>query len=335
MLDVAYQNHITELKKEIMRARVKAALSVNKELVLLYWRIGKKILEMQEKEGWGAKVIEQISRDLRKDFPEMRGLSPQNLKYMKRLAQSYGLNEIGQQAIDQLPWGHIIDLIYKVLDREQRSFYIQKTIENGWSRNVLSMQIETNLYARQGQAITNFKETLPAPQSDLAHEIIKNPYNFEFLSIDDKITERNIEKALVDHIRDFMLELGQGFAFVGSQYPLKLGEESYFLDLLFYNIKLKAYTIIELKSGPFKPEYAGKMNFYLNVMDKEVKAKEDNPTMGIILCRDNSHITVKYAIDGIQRPLGVSEYTLSQALEKKIKEELLVPREENGAQRRD
>jgi predicted nuclease of restriction endonuclease-like (RecB) superfamily len=257
MLDKHYQSYINDLKSEIMRARVKAALSVNQELVLLYWKIGKKILEMQKKKGWGGKVINQISSDLRKDFPEMRGLSAQNLKYMKRLAQEYSLEAIGQQAVDQLPWGHIIALIYKVLNEKERSFYIQKTIENGWSRNVLSMQIETNLYARQGKAITNFKETLPSPQSDLAHEIIKSPYNFEFLTIEDKVNERNIEKALTNHIRDFILELGQGFSFVGSQYPLKLGEESYFLDLLFYNIKLKAYTIIELKSGPFKPEYAG------------------------------------------------------------------------------
>ncbi len=319
MLDVSYQNHITELKAEIMRARVKAALSVNRELVLLYWRIGQKILEMQEKEGWGAKVIEQISKDLRKDFPEMRGLSARNLKYMRTFSATYSDVKFVQQAAAQIPWFHNCLLLDKLKREKERIWYIQKTIENGWSRNVLSMQIETNLYARQGQAITNFKETLPAPHSDLAHEIIKNPYNFEFLSIDNKITERNIEKALVDHIRDFMLELGKGFAFVGSQYPLKLGGESYFLDLLFYNTKLKAYTIIELKSGPFKPEYAGKMNFYLNVMDKEVKDKEDNPTMGIILCRDNNHITVRYAIDGIQRPLGVSEYTLSQALEEKLK----------------
>ena len=322
MLDKSYQTYINDLKSEITRARIKAVLSVNRELVMLYWRIGKKILEMQKKEGWGAKVIDQISADLRKDFPEIRGLSTQNLKYMKRLAQEYSLEAIGQQAVDQLPWGHVIALIYKVLNTKKRSFYIQKTIENGWSRNVLVMQIESNLYARQGKAITNFKETLPSPQSDLAHEIIKSPYNFEFLTIDDKINERKIEKALVDHIRDFMLELGQGFAFIGSQYPLKLGGESYFLDMLFYNVRLRAYTIIELKSGPFKPEYAGKMNFYLNVVDKEVKDKEDKPSIGIILCRENNHITATYALDGIQRPLGVSEYTLSQALEERLKDKL-------------
>jgi len=320
VINEAYQSYIKDLKSEIVRARVKAALSVNKELVLLYWKIGKKILEMQKKEGWGAKVIDQISSDLRKDFPEMRGLSIANLYNMRKFAELYVKEEFLQQLAGEIPWYHHVVLIERVKCHHQREWYIQKTIENGWSRNILSMQIETNLYARQGKAITNFKETLPSPQSDLAHEIIKSPYNFDFLNIGNKANERNIERALVDHMRDFILELGQGFAFVGSQYPLKLGGESYFLDLLFYNIKLKAYIIIELKCGAFKPEYEGKMNFYLNVVDNEVKEKEDNASMGIILCRDNNHITVKYSIDGIQRPLGVSEYTLSQVLEKRLKE---------------
>jgi predicted nuclease of restriction endonuclease-like (RecB) superfamily len=322
MLDASYQSCIKDLKSEITCARIKAVLSVNRELVVLYWKIGKKILEMQKKEGWGAKVIDQISSDLKKDFPEMRGLSVQNIAYMRQFPQEYGDIEIIQQLVGEIPWGHNLLIISKIKSYERRIWYIQKTLENAWSRNVLSMQIETNLYKRQGKAVTNFKETLPSPQSDLAHEIIKSPYNFEFLAIADKINERNIEKALVDHIRDFVLELGQGFAFVGSQYPLKLGGESYFIDLLFYNLKLRAYTIIELKSGSFKPEYAGKMNFYLNVVDKEVKAREDNPSIGIILCRDNNHITATYALDGIQRPLGVSEYTLSQALEERLKEKL-------------
>ena len=179
-----------------------------------------------------------------------------------------------------------------------------------------------NLHARQGNSITNFKETLPSPQSDLAHEIIKSPYNFEFLNITDRVSERNIENALIDHIRKLMMELGKGFAFVGSQYPLKLGNETYFLDLLFYHLKLKSYVIIELKNGPFKPEYAGKMNFYLNLVDKEVKDAEDTPSIGIILCRENNHITVKYSLDGIQRPLGVSEYILNQTLEEALRKAL-------------
>jgi predicted nuclease of restriction endonuclease-like (RecB) superfamily len=321
-IDTSYKNYIEQLKSEILKARVKAVLSVNKELILMYWRIGKKILETQKEKRWGAKVIEQISKDLQEEFTGMKGLSGRNLKYMRAFADFCKDSSIVQQIVAQLPWGHITHTMDKEKDLERFYWYIQKTIENNWSRSVLVLQIESKLYERQGKAITNFKETLPASHSDLAHEIIKSPYNFEFLSIDEKITERKIEKALIDQIRDFMLELGQGFAFIGSQYPLKLGKESYFLDLLFYNIHLKAYTIIELKIGPFKPEYAGKMNFYLNIIDKNIKTKDDNPSIGIILCRNNNHITVQYAIDGIQRPLGISEFRLKEGLEKRLKDAL-------------
>ena len=318
----SYQSYIQDLKREISRARVKAALSVNRELVLLYWKIGKKILEMQKKEKWGAKVIEQISIDLRKDFPEMKGLSITNLHYMRKFASSTQEHEFLQAPLGEITWYHNIALLDKVGSQSERLWYAQKTIENGWSRNTLVIQIEMNLHARQGNSITNFKETLPSPQSDLAHEIIKSPYNFEFLNITDRVSERNIENALIDHIRKLMMELGKGFAFVGSQYPLKLGNETYFLDLLFYHLKLKSYVIIELKNGPFKPEYAGKMNFYLNLVDKEVKDAEDTPSIGIILCRENNHITVKYSLDGIQRPLGVSEYILNQTLEEALRKAL-------------
>lgn len=322
-----YKSYIETLKKEIAQSRIKANLAVNKELILLYWKIGKNILEMQEKEGWGAKVVEQVSKDLRKDFPEMRGLSIQNISYMRQFFQEYPENQIIQQAVGQIPWGHNILIISKVKDPEQRLWYVHQTIGNGWSRNVLAMQIDTKLYERQGQAITNFKETLPSPQSDLAHEIVKSPYNFEFLNIEGDIYERKLEKALVDHIRDFMLELGKGFAFIGSQYKLTLSNQDYYLDLLFYNLQLRCYTIIELKTGPFKPEYAGKMNFYLNVLDHEVKDEQDNASIGIILCREKDHITAKYALDGIKRPLGVSEYQLSKDLAEKLKEALPKPKD--------
>ncbi len=321
-IDTSYKNYIEQLKSEILKARVKAVLSVNKELILMYWRIGKKILEMQKEKGWGAKVIEQISKDLQEEFPGMKGLGRANLHNMRKFAETYSDEVFVQQPAGQIPWYHHVLIMEKIKGYKERLWYIQKTIENNWSRSVLVLQIESKLYERQGKAITNFKETLPASHSDLAHEIIKSPYNFEFLSIDEKITERKIEKALIDQIRDFMLELGQGFAFIGSQYPLKLGKDSYFLDLLFYNIHLKAYTIIELKIGPFKPEYAGKMNFYLNIIDKNIKTKDDNPSIGIILCRNNNHITVQYAIDGIQRPLGISEFRLKEGLEKRLKEAL-------------
>lgn len=323
----SYRSYIEELKSEISKARLKAMFSVNKELIFLYWKIGKKILKMQEEKGWGAKVVEQVSKDLRTEFPNMKGLSVQNIAYMRQFSKEYEDVEIIQQLVGEIPWGHNLLILSKIKNQKERIWYIQKTVENGWSRNLLSLQIDSDLYARQGGAITNFKETLPAPQSDLAHEILKSPYNFEFLDIEDKITERKVEQALISQIRDFMLELGRGFAFVGSQYPVKLGKETYFLDLLFYNLRLRAYTIIELKIGPFKPEYAGKMNFYLNLVDKQVKSKEDNPSIGIILCRDNDHILVTYSLEGIQRPLGVSEYKLTQELTERLKEAL--PSEEN------
>lgn len=233
--------------------------------------------------------------------------------------------EVLRASLGEITWYHNIALLDKVSGQKKRLWYAQKTIKNGWSRNVLVVQIARDLYSRQGGAVTNFKETLPSPQSDLAQALMKSSYNSEFLSIDDKVTEKKLEKVLINHIRDFMLELGQGFAFVGSQYPLKLQNETYFLDLLFYNIQLKTYTIIEFKMGPFKPEYAGKMNFYLNVMDKNVKGKDDNQTIGIILCREHDHITVRYALDGINRPLGISEYKLSRILEKRLKESLRYP----------
>jgi len=210
-------------------------------------------------------------------------------------------------------------LIEKIKDKSKQSWYIQKTIENGWSRNVLVHQIKTDLHGRQGKAITNFKDTLPAPESDLAHEIVKSPYNFEFLNITEKVHEKNLEKAFMENIRNFLLELGKGFSFVGSQYHIELEGEDYYLDLLFYHLKLRAYVVLELKTGKFLPEHAGKMNFYLNLVDHTLRHKDDNPSMGIILCRDKKNITVKFSLDGLKNPLGVSEYQLSQELEEKLK----------------
>lgn len=318
-LTKTYSELVATLKSEIQHARIKAHLAVNKELILLYWNIGKRILETQEKEKWGAKVIENISVDLRKEFPEMKGLSSTNLKYMRMFADNFTLEEIGQQAADQIPWFHIVTLLEKIKDKNQRSWYIKKTIEHGWSRNVLTLQIKTNLYEREGRSTTNFKETLPAPQSDLAQQLIKDPYNLEFLDVQGDIAERHLEAKLIDNIRKFLLELGAGFSFVGNQYPMKLGEESYYLDLLFYHIKLKCYVVIELKTGKFKPEYAGKLNFYLNLVDKQLKDENDNPTIGLILCEEKQGITVEYAIEGIQKPMGVSQFKLTEELPSELK----------------
>ena len=321
----SYISLLQTLKQEITQARIRAHLSVNKEMIVLYWNIGNKILERQTEEGWGTKVIENISKDLRKEFPEMKGLSYQNISYMRQFAFEYKNDQFLQQAIGEIPWGHNITIFSQIKNLEQRLWYAQKTIENGWSRNVLNMQIKTNLYARDGKGINNFSSTLPAAQSDLAREIIKDPYNLEFLDIQEKFHERELEEKLIDHIRKFLLELGQGFAFIGNQYHLELEDEDYYLDMLMYHVKLKCYVVIELKTGKFKPEYAGKMNFYLNLMDRQVKDASDNPTIGLILCEDKKSITVEYAIEGINKPMGVSQFKLTEKLPDNLKKFLPTP----------
>jgi predicted nuclease of restriction endonuclease-like (RecB) superfamily len=291
-------------------------------MISLYWRIGSQILERQDKEGWGTKVIESISNDLRKEFPEMKGLSARNLVYMQTFAKAYSDFPITQAALAQITWYHNITLLDKIKDYEERIWYVEETARNGWSRNVMVAQIQTGLYNRQGKSINNFKSTLPAAQSDLAQSIIKDPYNLEFLDIQGKIHERELEGKLIDHIRNFLLELGQGFAFIGNQYHIELEGEDYFLDLVFYHVKLKCYVVIELKTGKFKPEHAGKMNFYLNLMDRQVKDKSDNPTIGLILCEDKKGITVEYAIEGINKPMGVSQFKLTEKLPEQLKQYL-------------
>lgn len=323
--DKRYIELFNTLKQEINTARIRAHLAVNKELILLYWNIGTRILSVQQKQGWGSKVIENISNDLRNSFPEMRGLSSRNLVYMQTFARNFTDPQFTQQVVAQIPWGHICAILDKVEDVKERQFYIEQTIENGWSRNVLSLQIQSNLYGRKGKSINNFLQTLPSPQSDLANSIIKDPYNLEFLDIKEKILERQLEESLIKNIRDFLLELGQGFAFIGNQYHIELEGEDYYIDLLFYHVKLKCYVVIELKTGKFKPEYAGKLNFYLNLIDKKVKDNSDNATIGIILCEEKNSITVEYAIEGIIKPIGVSQFKLTETLPNKLKDFLPTP----------
>jgi|JI8StandDraft_1071087.scaffolds.fasta_scaffold08396_4 predicted nuclease of restriction endonuclease-like (RecB) superfamily len=318
----SYVELIENLKKQISQARIKAHLAVNKEMITLYWHIGKQILERQNSQGWGTKVIENISKDLRAEFPEMKGLSARNLVYMQTFAKTFPDLKITQQAAAQIPWGHICVIMDKVQGNTTQLWYIQQTLENGWSRNVLNLQIKTDLYARDGKSINNFTNTLPSPQSDLAQSIIKDPYNLEFLDIQGKVAERELETKLIDHIRKFLLELGQGFAFIGNQYHIELEGEDYYIDLLFYHVKLKCYVVIELKTGKFKPEYAGKLNFYLNLIDRQVKDKSDNPTIGLILCEDKKNITVEYAIEGINKPMGVSGFKLTEKLPDQLKQYL-------------
>lgn len=320
--DQSYQSWLTDLKERVKRAQLKAASAVNTELIQLYWHIGKSILGKQAELGWGTKVVDQLAKDLRQAFPDMKGFSPRNLKYMRAFAEAYPKPSIVQQGVAQIPWGHNVRLLDKVKDHDERLWYVQKTIQNGWSRNILTMQIETGLYKRQGKAISNFEHTLPAAQSDLARQTLKDPYNFEFLGIAEDALEKEVERASLEHIRTFLLELGKGFAFVGSQYHLDIGGEDFYLDLLFYHTQLRCYIVIDLKSGKFRPEYAGKMNFYLSVVDDVLRHPDDQPSIGLILCKDKNEIIAEYSLKGHTKPMGVSEYQLTEALPSELEGKL-------------
>ena len=294
-----YLGFLDNLKKRVAASRYRAALSVNKELILLYHHIGTEILRSQYAHGWGAKVIEQLSRDLKIAFPESKGFSVRNLKYMRKFAEEYRDVEFVQETLAQLTWYHNVVLLNKVADKNTRLFYLKSAIEHGWSSNVMIVQIETALHKRKGAAITNFKEKLPSPQSDLAHHTLKDPYIFDFLNIGDEAHEREVEKALIVHMEKFLLELGAGFAFVGRQYHLDVGGKDFYIDLLFYHLKLRCFCVIELKDKDFKPEYAGKMNFYLSAVDDLVKHPSDEPTIGIILCKSKNNVLAEYTLRGI------------------------------------
>lgn len=282
----SYDDFLRDLKSRIRTAQTRAALAVNRELVLLYWQIGRDILTRQKEEGWGAKVIERLANDLRKEFPDMKGFSRANLMYMRSFAEAWDDELFVQQLVGQIPWGHNIALIAKLKNRTEREWYIHKTLEHGWSRDILVMQIETRLFHRQGKVITNFAATLPPPQSDLAQQTLKDPYIFDFLGLGDEAQEREVEHELVKHITSFLLELGAGFSYIGRQVPLEVEGDDFFLDLLFYHLKLRCYVVIELKAGAFKPEYAGKLNFYLSAVDATMRHESDNPSIGLILCKD-------------------------------------------------
>lgn len=309
-----YVELLDTLKERIRSSRLRAALAVNEELILLYWGIGRDILDRQDSAGWGAKIVDRLSADLKRDFPEMTGFSPRNLKYMRALAEAFPDREIVQRVIAQLPWGHAITLTEAIKDPTQRIWYGEQARENGWSRKVLVHQVGSDLFGRQGRAITNFARTLPAPQSDLAQALIKDPYSFDFLGLGPDISERELERSLLDHLRSLILELGKGFAFVGSQYHLEVAGQDYYLDLLFYHLHLRCFVVVELKIEDFKPEFAGKMNFYLSAVDDLLRHADDAPTIGIILCQGKNAVIVEYALRNSVKPMGVAEYTLSDAL---------------------
>jgi predicted nuclease of restriction endonuclease-like (RecB) superfamily len=309
-----YREFLNDLKTRIRQAQVKAVLAVNQELVRLYWQIGKEILVRQGEEGWGAKVIERLSQDLKREFPDISGFSARNLKYMRAFAEAYPDEQIVQEVLAQITWYHNIALLEKAKRPQERLWYAHKTVMNGWSRNVLVMQIESELYQRQGGAITNFEQALLKPQSDLAHQLLKDPYNFDFLMLTEDAQERELERALVDHIRDFLMELGLGFAFLGSQYPIEVGGREYRLDLLFYHVHLHCYVVIDLKMGEFEPQHSGQMGFYVTAVNNLLCSERDEPTIGIILCKSKEKTTVEYALQSSQQPIGVATYQLQSQL---------------------
>jgi len=307
-LPAGYPALLESLKQRVRQSQVKAALSVNRELVLLYWSIGREIVLRQQDQGWGAKVVDQLSRDLRSAFPDMRGLSTRNLKYMRKLALAWPDEDFVQQAVAQIPWGHNVRLLDKVKVPSTRRFYIQQTIANGWSRDMLVLNIERRLHERQGGAPNNFATTLPEEQSELVQQTIKDPYVFDFLTLADDARERDLELGLVAHIRDFLVELGIGFAFVGRQVQLDIGGEDFFVDLLFYHLRLRCFVVVELKLGPFLPEYAGKLNFYLSAVDDVLRHETDQPTIGLLLCKSRSDVVVEYALRDLAKPISVANW---------------------------
>jgi predicted nuclease of restriction endonuclease-like (RecB) superfamily len=310
MLPIDYPSFLHDLKSRIQARQSRIILAANRELIELYWEIGQAILNRQELEGWGAAVVTQLAKDLHSAFPEITGFSVRNLNYMRALAETYSDPEFVQQVVALLPWGHNIALLEKLKAPEERAWYAQQILQNGWSRNVLIHHLETKLYARQLGAVKthNFPATLPEAQSDLMAQTLKDPYIFDFLTLQKDAKERDLERGLLLKLRDFMLELGSGFAFMGSQYPLSVSGRDYFLDLLFFHHRLRCLVVIELKMGEFEPEFAGKMNFYLSALDAQVKHADDRPSVGIILCRTKDRLTAEYALRDLHKPVGISTY---------------------------
>lgn len=309
-----YDEWLRDLKRRIEGARQRAALAANQEQIGIYHQIGSEIVERQRAQAWGARVIDRLSADLRAAFPEMRGFSTRNLKYMRVFAQECPDLRIGQQSAAQLPWFHIVTLLTKLTDPSLREWYARAAVEGSWPRETLERNIGNQLHRRQGAAVTNFERVLPPAEAGLARAVLKDPYHFDFLGLGDEAQERDIEGALVRHVTRFLLELGAGFAFVGRQFRLEVGGEEFFIDLLFYHVRLKCYVVVELKAHAFKPEHAGQLNFYLSALDAQVKAPDDKPTIGLLLCRTKNRLVAEYALSGIDKPIGVAEYELVRSL---------------------
>jgi len=352
-----YPRLLNDIKARIRIAQVKATFSANREMILMYWDIGRMIAARQKAAGWGAAIIPRLARDIRNELPEVKGFSERNIGRMiafyleypdlavilpmslaklpepavstgvlpTALAKSTLSKNVSakvQQLVAQLPWAHNVLLIQKVKDLSLRFWYMRQTIEQGWSHDVLSLMIDSRVHERQGKAVTNFKLKLPAPQSDLALQTLKDPYIFDFLTLQEPFHEREMETSLIRHLEKFLLELGQGFAFVVRQFHLDVGKEDFYVDLLFYHLRLRCFVVVDLKKGAFKPEYAGKMNFYCSVVDDRMRHASDNPTIGLILCQDKNKVVAEYALQGVRKPIGVSEYQLTRALPREFKSAL-------------
>lgn len=319
-----YTKTLSDLKNQVQAAQIQAAFSVNRELLRLYWNIGKTLVEKQENSGWGSGIIEQLAKDLQASFPGIEGFSRRNVFRMRAFYLAYekvpqAVAQIDNLPIFQIPWGHNSLILEKIKSVEERLWYANKTIERGWSRSALQDWIKSDLYRREGKALTNFATHLPDPQSRLAQETLKDPYNFDFLTLAEDHHEKDLENGLVAHIQRTLLELGQGFAFVGRQVHLEVGETDFYIDLLFYHLKLRCYVVVELKNTAFKPEYAGKLNFYLSAVDDLMRHPEDKPTIGMLLCKTKNNLIVEYALRDVNKPIGVSGYE-TQLLEKLPKE---------------
>lgn len=316
-----YAAILGELKQRLQAARVRAVLAANATMIMAYWEMGRVILGRQNAEGWGAKVIDRLSVDLREAFPDMQGLSPRNLKYMRAFAAAWPDPAIVQRIIAQIPWRQIIALMEKIAEPETRLWYARKTIECGWSQPILCMQIEQQAHRRQGKAVNNFPATLPPPDSDLAAQVFKDPYLFDFVGTADPRREQEVEQSLVDHIQKFLLELGKGFAFVGRQVHLEVEGDDYYLDLVFYHFILRRFVVIELKAVPFDAAFVGKLNLYLSAVDDLLRQPDDKPTIGLLLCRSKKKLSVEYALRDFRKPMGVAEWQtrLVETLPKELK----------------
>ena len=313
-LPADYGAWLASLKQRIRGARQRAVLSANAEQIRLYHDIGRDILERQARDGWGAKVISRLSADLRAAFPDAKGFSTRNLMYMRDFAAAYPDSAIVQQSAAQLPWFHIVTLLTKLDTPALRDWYAREAVAQSWGRETLTQQIRSQLHLRQGAAVTNFAHTFPAEHAGLVAHILKDPYHFDFLGLGEEVHERDIERALMRHITRFLLELGAGFAFLGRQVRLEVAGDEFFIDLLFYHTRLKCHVVVELKATAFKPEHAGQLNFYLSAIDAQMKATDDRPTIGLLLCRSNNRLVAEYALSGIEKPIGVAEYELARAL---------------------